>query len=166
MVDEKAELRMRIEDLEFDAWRRDVMTFESECKTKFIKNCRKIGAYARRIEDQFAVGVLDMIVVFEEYPVCFLEGKVVEHQSFGPTERQYVEGCKILSLEGGHSIPLLVAWDKQGGFYIHEWTRKANITDSYSEQGKNDAAILRNFLYKRNSRIIAQHSDGNIVRGQ
>jgi hypothetical protein len=106
-----------------------------------------MGAYARRVEDQYGVGVLDMVVAFSGLPVAFLEGKVVEHRLFQPTERQFIEGNRIIALEGGHSIPLLVAWDPLGGFFIHPWARTALIQNSFrGEDNTDDATTLKHYL--------------------
>jgi hypothetical protein len=139
MVDEKAGVRMSL--------------FESQRKTQFIARCRKMGAYARRVEDQYGVGVLDMVVAFSGLPVAFLEGKVVEHQAFAPTERQFIEGNRIIALEGGHAVPLLVAWGVDSGFHIHEWARKGAIKTSFTAgDGIDDAHALRNYLEQRVAR--------------
>ena len=125
---------------------------ESRHKTEFVDQCRGLGAYARRVEDQFQVGVLDMIVAFSGLPVCFLEGKKVDHITFGPTERQWIEGERIMSLKGGHSLALLVAWGPDNEFYVCEWARVASLKKAYYEQGnKNHASILYNYLRVRSS---------------
>jgi hypothetical protein len=66
---------------------------EADHKRKLVAEINSLrGGRARRVEDRWAVGVLDLILKLPNHPLMFGEGKVVIGQKFGPTERQWVEG--------------------------------------------------------------------------
>ena len=44
------------------------MNLESELKTKLVSACVKLGAYARRLEDRYALGLLDLDIKFPGHP--------------------------------------------------------------------------------------------------
>ena len=48
---------------------------------------RALGGHARRIEDSWAVGVLDLIIKLPGVPLVFAEGKIIHGNLFGPTRR-------------------------------------------------------------------------------
>lgn len=89
---------------------------ESEVKTDMVARIRKAGGYARRIEDQYAVGMLDTIFILNGLTV-FCEVKIIRNETFAPTARQWIEGTRILSARGPLSIPLLVGY-QEGHYYI------------------------------------------------
>lgn len=68
---------------------------ESELKTKLKEQAKKLGWYARRVEDQFAVGILDMIFVMPGGPTFFAEVKIVKSCKFGASDRQFIEMARI-----------------------------------------------------------------------
>lgn len=141
---------------------------ESEHKTKLIKQCRNLGAYARRFEDQYGVGILDTLVAFPDMPVIFAEGKTIESISFGPTERQWVEGQRVLAVRGGHTIPLLIGWTPRGIMYVGEWTRRLPLKACFIQREKDDYATTlwryMNDVYKPSSRVNTGSSAQNSVR--
>lgn len=110
------------------------MISESQIKGIMIKSVRLAGGYARRLEDQFAVGVPDTILIPKGYPVFFAEVKLVRGQQFGPTPRQYVELCRINEAWGSkqprHAIPILVGW--KGAYYFHELAENIQLVDCFS----------------------------------
>ena len=72
------------------------MREESDYKLRLVRQvCVLPGGHARRIEDRYSVGVLDLWFAIPGIPQFWAEGKLVEHQSFGPTPRQYLEGRKL-----------------------------------------------------------------------
>ena len=68
------------------------MNLESKLKAQLVTDCKKLGAYARRLEDRYALGLLDLSIKFPGHPHLLAEAKIVEHQKFAPTLRQYEEG--------------------------------------------------------------------------
>jgi len=121
-------------------------TEESDLKTKLVKQCKDLGWYARRIEDQFAVGTLDTIIVPSgNNPVLFVEGKVTDGLKFGPTERQYIEGERIRDANG-YAKPVLVGW-RSTVMYVSFWKREAYITKSFKQPlGRNYAETIKDWL--------------------
>jgi hypothetical protein len=97
------------------------------------------GAYARRLEDKWAVGLLDLIIKLPGYPWLWAEGKIIEGNLFEPTERQWVEGNRI---KGTGTFVLLLGW-KRSDFFISPWVRKANIENCYTATGPNISTLMR-----------------------
>lgn len=123
------------------------MTEEAELKTKLVTQCKKLGAYARRFEDRYAVGILDVLVAFPDMPVCFVEGKILRSNAISPTERQWVEGDKLCKLRGGFTVPLLVGWDANKVMYVGEWARKLPLQACLMQKhGNNYAETLWSFI--------------------
>lgn len=103
------------------------MPTESWYKTDLVGKLKKAGCYARRVEDQFAVGTLDMIFVIPNMPTLFAEGKVIKHMFIEPSERQWIEGTRIMSASNGlNALPMLVGW-KYGVLHVASWARKRFI---------------------------------------
>jgi hypothetical protein len=118
---------------------------ESDFKTKLVAAINKMeGGYAQRIEDKFAVGVLDMLIKFPGRPIVFAEGKLIPGRVFGPTPSQYQRGLRAMAAD----IPaILIGW-KAGAIYLSEWTQQATIGECFSGEGPQ-AAILLAFLEER-----------------
>jgi len=114
-----------------------------------VADCRRLGAYARRHEDRRAVGLLDMAIKFPDHPHLLAEGKLVEHQSFAPTLRQWEEGERYIKAGG---ICALIGWDKKTKvMFIHDWARTATKADSFPPGGGYGphAETLRDWLVWR-----------------
>lgn len=73
------------------------MKSESELKSDFVKKVRLEtaqipGWYARRIEDQYAVGIPDMLFGIPSGQAILIEAKrVLTGTAFAPTARQWIE---------------------------------------------------------------------------
>lgn len=105
---------------------------ESDYKAMLVKQARQAGAYARRLEDRYGVGVLDIVIIPPAGLVYFIEAKRIEHRSFGPTDRQYIEGLRIIKANGT-ARPLLVGWDEYGVLYIAPgWPKKTSKLNCWS----------------------------------
>ena len=98
-----------------------------------VKSVKDAGGYARRIEDQYAVGIVDTILIPRNLPVFMAEVKIVKSRSFAPTPRQYVELCKIAEAGGnmGYVIPVVIGWG-DGNFYFHEPAEVIQCHDCFS----------------------------------
>lgn len=96
---------------------------ESTEKTKMVKLIKARGGYGRRVEDQYAVGTLDTIFIPIGGPTFFAEVKLVKHQSFGPTERQWVEMGRIDACAAPFCFPIMIGV-KGGFYYFHEFGPK------------------------------------------
>jgi len=125
---------------------------ESVLKTELVKQCKTMGWYARRIEDGYGVGILDITIVPTGHPTLFVEGKVTDGLKFAPTERQYVEGLRVMEAHG-LALPILVGWRNQV-MYIANWGREAFITKAFRQPNNaNYAQTLKEWLNGK------QHSD-------
>lgn len=122
------------------------MNLESELKTKLVSACVKLGAYAQRIESRYHVGVLDLSIKFPSHPHLLAEGKLVPHQSFAPTLRQYEHGRRYIAAGG---LCALIGWDpKTKAMFVHPWAKTALKKDSFSLSvgSKSHAEILKEYL--------------------
>src|SRR6478735_3787644 len=83
---------------------------ESAFKSAMTARLRiKEGCYARRFEDQYAVGIPDTIIIPIGGPTFFAEVKVVRAgEAWGPTPRQHEELRRIA--ETDCAIPLMICW--------------------------------------------------------
>ena len=98
-------------------------TLESERKRELVEGCRELGGYARRLEDRYALGLLDLTIKLPDLPHLLAEGKIVEHQKFEPTLRQLEEGKRYIAAGG---VCALIGWDKKTKvMFVHEWARWA-----------------------------------------
>lgn len=138
-------------------------TEESDLKTKLVAQAKKAGAYARRFEDRYGVGILDTLIIFDSLPVCFIEAKMIRGNKFGPTERQWIEGTRVLNLKGGHAIAALVGWNEDKLMYVGEWTRELPVRACYQQlKGDDYAKTLWRFVHDYNKR----RRGGDSGRGQ
>jgi hypothetical protein len=98
-----------------------------------VASVKQFGGYARRIEDQYAVGVFDMIMIPFGLPVFLAEVKIIKGVSFGPTERQFIELTRVItaSNQKGHAIPVMIGW-KEGTFYFHKPAEVIQCRDCFS----------------------------------
>lgn len=122
------------------------MKDEAEFKRQLVKGCIARGAYAIRHEDRYGLGRLDLAIQFPGYPHVLAEGKLVPHQSFAPTLRQFEEGERYRKAGG---IAALIGWDpKTKQMYIHEWAKKATKEGSFTNLGLDldDAGTLEAWL--------------------
>lgn len=126
------------------------MKLESEYKSKLVEQSKELGAYARRFEDRYAVGILDTIIMYPRYRAFWIEGKIVRGLTFQPTERQYIEGQRIQKAGG---TPLLVGWDDQGTIYISKWAKVASVTNTYKREGKSYGQALKEWIEDTQSQI-------------
>ena len=108
---------------------------ESDVKRNMVKNVKASGGYARRIEDQYAVGMVDMVIIPRGLPVFMAEVKIVRDGVFGPTPRQFVElmGIHQAAEEGGHVIPVMIGYKVETEvFYFHKPQVVIACADSFS----------------------------------
>lgn len=129
---------------------------ESEVKRRMINSMKESGGYGRRIEDQYAVGVFDTILIPHGLPVFMAEVKVIRSTSFGPTERQLLElnRVKKAAADSGHVIPIMIGF-KEGVHYFHEPAELIHIQNCFSvttsDKSFNDQ--LRLFYFSKKGLI-------------
>jgi hypothetical protein len=111
---------------------------EADVKREMVKSMREKGGYARRIEDKFAVGTYDLILIPFGLPVFMTEVKMIRGAMFGPTLRQQVELERIryVGHPSGHVIPLMVGW-LAGVYYFHEPQMAIPVKDCFSVTTSN-----------------------------
>lgn len=88
------------------------MNLEADVKRAMVKSVKEAGGYARRIEDQFGVGIYDLVLIPFGLPVFMTEVKIIRGPTFGPSLRQHVELERIrhVSSNTGHVFPLVVGY--------------------------------------------------------
>jgi hypothetical protein len=121
------------------------MNLESRYKAELVSDCKELGAYARRHEDKYALGLLDMSIKFPGHPHLLAEGKLAHYQKFAPTLRQWVEGNNYQAAGG---LCCLIGWDpKTKLMFIHEWAREASKGGSWPPGGGEPCAqTLKDWL--------------------
>ena len=68
---------------------------ESDYKRKLVAEINRLpGSRARRIEDRYGVGILDLLIKLPGVPAFWAEGKVIKDNVFGPTQSQFEEGLR------------------------------------------------------------------------
>lgn len=116
---------------------------ESERKRTLVASINAMpSAYARRLEDRWAVGVLDLIIKLPTHQILWAEGKIIDGLQFGPSERQYVEGLRI---QKAGMKALLLGW-KGRTMFISRWVKKAHVDDCFHSEGQSDAEALWAYL--------------------
>jgi len=108
---------------------------ESDVKRDMIKSMKAYGGWGRRIEDQYAVGMVDTILIPRGLPVFMAEVKIVRGPVFGPTPRQFVELMAIhqAAEESGHVIPVMIGYKVETEvFYFHKPQVVIACADSFS----------------------------------
>ena len=98
------------------------------------------GGYARRYEDRYAVGLLDLMLKLPDLPPVWAEGKVIDGHQFAPTPRQWVEGNRMIA--AGLNI-ILLGW-RAGILYVSPWVEKADKRECIS--GVDEIRTLREYL--------------------
>ncbi len=126
---------------------------ESKAKTKLVKEAKKEGMYARRIEDQYGVGILDMVFVPKAIPkvVFFAEGKLVDNGNFKPTPRQWVEITRVRDANPA-AVPCLIGFDGDE-MYLHVAAERATIDGSVKRLADDTVTRWFTRFYERKIRV-------------
>ena len=117
------------------------MPNEADRKRELVKAVKALGGHARRIEDSWAVGVLDLIIKLPYVSLVFAEGKIIKGNLFGPTPAQFAEGEKWIRA-GVDAV--LIGWQDQM-MYVHPWVKQADKRESHSSS-TNHAESLWDYL--------------------
>lgn len=83
------------------------MPTESEEKRKITQALKAEGGYARRIEDQYAVGFPDMVLIPVGMRPFFVEAKIVRGPTFKPRPRQFAELQRIAATGDGAAAVIM-----------------------------------------------------------
>lgn len=114
--------------------------------------------HARRLEDKYAVGMLDLVFKLPGRPMMLAEGKIVHHQSFGPTDAQFKEGLKWEKV--GVTV-LLIGW-KGRQMAVSPWTWLAKWDTCYI--GPNKYTTIEEFLDEPRRSIEGQDEQPRRIR--
>lgn len=106
---------------------------EADVKRGMVKSVQEKGGYARRIEDQYGVGILDCIFIPFGMPVIMAEVKLVKGYTFGPTMRQLVELERIryVGHSSGHVVAVIIGY-KDKTYYFHEPKQTIDCRECFS----------------------------------
>ena len=100
------------------------------------------GGRARRIEDRYGTGILDLIIKLPGRPLVLAEAKLIDGLQFAPTGAQYEEGKKW---QAAGVNCFLLGW-KHGLLYISHWVEKAHVNDCFTGHGMTDVEALMEYL--------------------
>jgi hypothetical protein len=90
---------------------------ESDFKKKMVDDVNANGGYATRVEDQYRVGLLDLIFATPKTGLILAEAKRFSTTFFEPSPRQYIEMCRV---DNGGGVALLIGVHiKTGIHYLH-----------------------------------------------
>lgn len=92
---------------------------ESDYKKLMVDSVNAAGGYARRIEDQYGVGILDLVFSMPETGLILAEAKRFTGNFFEPSGRQYIE---MMRVDDGGGVALLIGV-KEGRHYLHGTNR-------------------------------------------
>lgn len=92
---------------------------EAEYKGKIVSALNDAGGYATRVEDQYRVGILDLILSMPSTGVVLAEAKRFTGTFFEPSARQYIEMRRI---DDGGGVALLIGI-KHEHYYLHGTNR-------------------------------------------
>lgn len=94
---------------------------ENEYKAAIVASVNKAGGYATRVEDQYRVGLLDLILSLPQTGIVLAEAKRFTGNVFEPSPRQYIEMCRV---DDGGGVALLIGV-KADRYYLHGTHRMA-----------------------------------------
>lgn len=115
---------------------------EAAHKLLLVKEVKRLGGMARRLEDKYALGLLDLTVKLPGHPLLWAEGKLIDGNLFAPTARQYEEGQDWI--KAGVEV-LLIGW-RDRIMYISPWVKKADKRECYATSGYGYAGSLLKYL--------------------
>jgi hypothetical protein len=116
---------------------------EADYKKDLVAEINRFpGGRARRIEDRYGTGILDMIIKPPDMPLVMAEGKLIEGNLFAPTGAQYVEGLKW---QAAKIECVLIGW-RNGQMFLSAWVEKAHVKDCFTVPGLSDAQALIEYL--------------------
>ena len=130
------------------------MPNEADRKRELVKAVKALGGQARRIEDSWAVGVLDLIIKLPGVPLVFAEGKIIKGNLFGPTPAQFAEGEKWIKA-GVDAV--LIGWQDRA-MYISPWVKQADKRDCWLSGSGDNAESLLEYLKVQNAKET-EHQD-------
>jgi len=96
---------------------------EAARKRKLVAEVNALrGGYARRYEDRWAIGLLDLFLKLPTLPPIWAEAKIIKGNVFEPTGRQHIEGERMIA--AGLTV-VLIGW-RDNIIYVSPWVEKAD----------------------------------------
>jgi hypothetical protein len=116
---------------------------ESDYKRRLVSEINRLPeASAQRIEDRYAVGVLDLVIALPGVPMFWAEGKVIKHNMFSPTPAQFKFGMRWLA--AGTRV-ILIGWH-HGAMYLSPWKPEVDRRDCFGAVGVDHVKLLQEFM--------------------
>ena len=116
---------------------------EADYKRRLVAEINRLpGARARRIEDRYATGILDLTIALPGIPMFWAEGKVIKANMFSPTPIQFEEGQKWL--EAGVRV-ILIGWH-YGAIYLSRWVKEADRRECFGAVSVDHVKTLMDFM--------------------
>jgi hypothetical protein len=115
---------------------------EADYKRDLVADINRLGGRARRIEDRFGTGILDLIIKPPNMPLVMAEAKLIHGNLFAPTGAQYVEGLKW---QAAKIECVLIGW-KGNQMFLSAWVEKAHVKDCFTAPDLPDAQALIEYL--------------------
>ena len=137
--------RIRLDDLKAALEQRNPPAAKSEAsyKRELVADINRLpGGRARRIEDRYGTGVLDLIIKLPEIPLVMAEAKLVDGNLFAPTGAQFEEGKRW---EAAGVKCVLIGW-KKGEMFISPWVAKAHVDDCFASWNYSYVDALTRYL--------------------
>ena len=127
---------------------------EADRKRELVKAVKALGGAARRVEDAWAVGVLDLAIKLPGVPFIWAEGKIIKGNLFGPTPAQFAEGEKWIRA-GVDAV--LIGWQDRA-MYLSPWVKQADKRDCWAVHNGDQAELLLEYLKVQNAKET-EHQD-------
>ena len=115
---------------------------EADHKRELVGQINYLGGRARRIEDRYGTGILDMMIKLPDIPMVLAEAKLIDGNQFAPKGAQFEEGKRW---EAAKVKCVLIGW-KKGQMFLSAWVEKAHIVDCFTAPGLSDAQALMEYL--------------------
>ena len=117
---------------------------ESKVKTEMVAAVKRAKGYARRIEDQYSVGMPDCVFIMPNTVPCFTEVKIVRDNIYGPTDRQLIELQRIV--QASTKVAAAVVGWKDGVYYIASPQSKIDIRYEFVLSDTDFPRLLERYL--------------------
>ena len=112
---------------------------EATRKRELVREINALsGGYARRWEDRWATGLLDLVMKLPGHPIVWGEGKIVDGILFAPTERQWHEGNRI---RAAGMTAVLIGW-KARNMFVSPWVKQADVRTCFYGNGQWVGVLL------------------------
>jgi hypothetical protein len=127
---------------------------EAARKKDIVDAVKAAGGYATRIEDQYRVGTLDLILSLPETGIVLAEAKRFTGGFFEPSPRQYIEMCAI---DDGGGVALLIGI-KNEHYYLHGLMRggdihhRGRVPDTWCHIGTDFVEVFKRWHNQKRTR--------------